>query len=1070
MPAVKNFKKLVPGYLRRSRVFYVLVIDPDGILRYVNPCYAERFKYVAPGPVGKSFESALVPEDVPVARKATERCLHGSGLPVQCRLRKSCGAGETVLTEWEFTPLAEEGQPEAVLALGKEVTVPTGQKAELGPGKKMLLNISRSIEDIYFTTDLDLLPTYISASVEKSMGYRPEEVIGSPLSKRFSPATCARFEVVLSEELEREKDPDAPLLRNREIEGVQFRADGEPRVVSIKVSFLRDEDKKPIGIQGITRDITASKEREKALLTAEERYEQIAECGRSVIWETDTEGKYTYINGMIEKLYGFKTNDIVGMLHFYDTHPAEGRETYKKKMLEKMRNGEVWKAVEKPMMDAYGKCHYLLSYGMPRYSADGTLIGYRGTDTEITARKEAELKLQASHERLESLADASRTVVWEIDHHGRYTFASSTSAKVYGHPPEAVVGKMFYELHPEAGREDFKKAGFAIIASGEMVTDLENAVEHPDGTVTWVNTTGIPLKDKSGKLIGYRGSDTDITERKLAEEALRDREMMLRNLLLEKDAATRMQKLLFEIAERFINIPLGEVGAAVDASLHDIGEYAVADRCYILRYSEQGSSVSVVSEWVRSGITPAGSALKRSGASLQKELRAAFSKPLIVRDLAEGAVLNIPASFTAGRSVRSLLAVPMKQNSGTNGLAVIETAEEPGDFGDRELRVTEIFIGLLLNVEEREHTEKELVRMQLMLEQAGQMSRVGAFELLPESDLHYWSAVTKSIYEVSPDYDPSLEKAIGFYKKSEDRAAVAEMVDKCMKTGKEFDFEYPIITAKGKERIVKVSGRGDLENGACHRLFGTIRDVTEQRKKEDKERILMEITQNQNDRLKNFAHIVAHNLRSHSGNIESLLGLIESTRDDLKDFDLMKLLRRVSDSLRDTLGHLSEVALLHSAEREPLRDLNLKAHVDRAVETVCGEALSAETDIAAKVSPQLTVKAIPAYLDSILLNFLTNAIKYRKPAEHCVVKIRAESDDRFVTFSVADNGLGIDLNRHGAKLFGMFKTFHEHPEARGIGLFITKNQIESMGGRVEVESTPGRGSTFSVKLLAGENK
>jgi sensor histidine kinase regulating citrate/malate metabolism len=74
------------------------------------------------------------------------------------------------------------------------------------------------------------------------------------------------------------------------------------------------------------------------------------------------------------------------------------------------------------------------------------------------------------------------------------------------------------------------------------------------------------------------------------------------------------------------------------------------------------------------------------------------------------------------------------------------------------------------------------------------------------------------------------------------------------------------------------------------------------------------------------------------------------------------------------------------------------------------------------------------------------------------------SGKAFVRLNVEDNGIGIDLERQGRKIFGMYKTFHHHPDARGVGLFLTKNQVEAMGGRIEVKSKVDDGSIFSVFL------
>ena len=104
----------------------------------------------------------------------------------------------------------------------------------------------------------------------------------------------------------------------------------------------------------------------------------------------------------------------------------------------------------------------------------------------------------------------------------------------------------------------------------------------------------------------------------------------------------------------------------------------------------------------------------------------------------------------------------------------------------------------------------------------------------------------------------------------------------------------------------------------------------------------------------------------------------------------------------------------------------------------------------------------PAYLESVLLNFTTNAIKYSNPNKPVEIKYSYSLENGKKTLTISDNGLGIDLKKYGDSLFGMYKTFHKHEEARGLGLHITKNQIESMKGTVSVESEVGVGTTFKI--------
>ena len=141
---------------------------------------------------------------------------------------------------------------------------------------------------------------------------------------------------------------------------------------------------------------------------------------------------------------------------------------------------------------------------------------------QAASRKRVDDALNRSEERFDQLAEQSCTVAWEVDAQGLYTYVSHVSEAVWGYRPDKLVGRMhFYDLHPESGREAFKTAAFAVFEQKEPFRNLENAIQAKDGHVVWVSTTGIPLMNADRTLRGYRGSDTDITERKRAEVAIR---------------------------------------------------------------------------------------------------------------------------------------------------------------------------------------------------------------------------------------------------------------------------------------------------------------------------------------------------------------------------------------------------------------------------------------------------------------------------------------------------------------------------------------------------------------------
>ncbi len=104
----------------------------------------------------------------------------------------------------------------------------------------------------------------------------------------------------------------------------------------------------------------------------------------------------------------------------------------------------------------------------------------------------------------------------------------------------------------------------------------------------------------------------------------------------------------------------------------------------------------------------------------------------------------------------------------------------------------------------------------------------------------------------------------------------------------------------------------------------------------------------------------------------------------------------------------------------------------------------------------------PAYLESILYNLISNAIRYSHHERHPIIQIDSYVEGKNTVLKISDNGIGIDLDKNGHKIFGMYKKFSTHKDSKGIGLFITKNQIDAMGGNITVESEPNLGTTFKV--------
>lgn len=246
--------------------------------------------------------------------------------------------------------------------------------------------------------------------------------------------------------------------------------------------------------------------------------------------------------------------------------------------------------------------------------------------------------------------------------------------------------------------------------------------------------------------------------------------------------------------------------------------------------------------------------------------------------------------------------------------------------------------------------------------------------------------------------------------------------------------------------------------------LSVVMDITEHKKREEKLNKTLDIVSHQNQRLSNFAHIVSHNLRNHAGSISMILNLISMSESREEKEESLEQLKVASDRLNETIKDLNEIIDQQYKDQKVEREANIKELVDNTIQILTNEIKSKEAEFILDVPEDLSISYIPAYLESILLNLFSNAIKYSHPDRPPKIHVKVFEDDDHIHLDVQDNGKGIDLDKHGDKLFGMYETFHENDNAKGIGLYITKNQIESMGGQVSVQSKPGVGTKFQIRL------
>lgn len=222
----------------------------------------------------------------------------------------------------------------------------------------------------------------------------------------------------------------------------------------------------------------------------------------------------------------------------------------------------------------------------------------------------------------------------------------------------------------------------------------------------------------------------------------------------------------------------------------------------------------------------------------------------------------------------------------------------------------------------------------------------------------------------------------------------------------------------------------------------------------------------QNRQLEEFAHITSHNLRAPIANLKALMQMHNEASAQAERDLYLGMLHEVIKKIDETLNDLVEVVQIRKDVNVEREWLNFADRVQHLKEILYMDIETSGMQLTTDFEEAPGIEYPKVYLDSIIQNMITNAIRYRSPERPPKLHFKATREEEYVVLTAEDNGIGIDMDRFGSKLFGFRKTFHKNKDAKGIGLFITKSQVEAMGGSIRAESKLGEGTKFIITFKA----
>ena len=762
-----------------------------------------------------------------------------------------------------------------------------------------------------------------------------------------------------------------------------------------------------------TGDITPQKERERERARMIEILDKTNEVARIGTWEVNLSTNKVYWSKMVCEIHEVPENyqpQLEIAINFYKE--GESRETIQRVVNEAVLTGKPYD-VEVELVTAKGTSLWTRAIGSGEF-VNGKCVGLFGIFQDINERKLSEMALNKANAELKAIFNSKSVAIITTNDKGIINHFNHGAEYLLGYSADEIVGAkmpfVFVKMEEvERFRQDmFQKYGkdsFKGLAENNEFDVREWTYIKKDGTKITVQVTISAIKNGDGEIIGTLNVASDITAIKNVE-----------NELLRKNQVLNFAERLSMIGNWQWNTVTNEVRWS--SNLYKIFNI---DEETLLTYDTYFSFVHPEDkEMVTNHVQ----------CSLEEKK---FPDLLHRIKLRDGTVKNI-----------QLLAEIITNDAGD----VIELVGTCQDV--TEQRMAEIkFRGLLESAPDAMVIVNEAGNIHMINKQAEKLFGYSAQELIGES------------------VEILIPEAYSAKHRGHRADFFANPKARHMGEGKELF----AINKKGKSIPIQIS-LSPLKTEEGVLVSAAIRDITSQKiaekkilKAKEELEVFAKKLVAQNTKLADFTQITSHNLRAPVSNLNSLLGFYKLVQSEEERVDLFQKLESVVNHLTLTLNTLVEALNIRKDNNEDkLEKIEFHSLMVKTQEILSGEIMRTGAVIKSDFSKLPDIAYNKIYLESIFLNLVGNALKYRSADRVPEIYVSSGIENGKKFLKVTDNGQGINLKRHGHKLFGLNKVFHRHPDARGIGLFMTKTQVEAHGGSISAESEVNVGTTFNINF------
>jgi len=322
----------------------------------------------------------------------------------------------------------------------------------------------------------------------------------------------------------------------------------------------------------------------------------------------------------------------------------------------------------------------------------------------------------------------------------------------------------------------------------------------------------------------------------------------------------------------------------------------------------------------------------------------------------------------------------------------------------------------------------------------------------------------RNILETPENYTPSLKHTLHFFD-MEYHDVVVNSFNQLSSGTPSFDKVIKMVTYTNKTFWAHaISKPIQDKKGKVIGLRGVVVNVDKEKERELMLEKAIETVEANNSRLFTFADYVSHNIKSHVNNLELTSQLVDVTKLPQDQKELFNNYKEIAESLNGTVARLKEVVSIQNRAAQPLEAINLEEAFERAKTKLRMLIEQEEAYLYCDFSEVPTIEYNPSFLDNILFTLIKNGIINKSPARKPEIKAYCLENKKKLSLIIEDNGKGYDLDRNKDQLFHMTRSSDNTNNSESVGLFIVKNEVEALGGKIEVTSKPGYGTKFTITL------